>query len=621
MLTYVHSLTGLFIVRTLAELLNQSFENFADKVAVRVLSSGGRDAVYQPITYSELKVRRDRLASGLARIGMVKGQRIGILTDGGFEPLLIFLACDFLGLSSVPLCLKSSPEILEHNISHSGMDLLVVDRKGVEALGDLLEDMSDAPRLISVEGGEGVELSWDEIAEDEGSPPDIDLSPDDETKVLYTSGSSGMPKGVVQTHGNIVANVEEVWDVVSLQEDFYFFKSAPDYHSMGVLNVYYPLAKGWVLDMARSPDRVLTDIRTSAPQGFLTVPLILDKVYGNVRKEIQSGGVKGVLIERAVAAKKRLSTGKASFVDHLFFRTLGKKVVRKIREQLAMRVGANLEVLIVGSAKADPEALDFFHQVLDIATFEGYGTTECAPLIAANHLRGRKAGTVGRPLIKVRIVDENGQEIGYGDPEGAYRPTEEKIGELWASGPNVMKGYLNDPAQTERALVQHDGETWYRTGDLFSMDGEGYLTFRGRVGRQFKLRNGEFVNPELLERIFARASLVEHVIVYGDQQRDFPLPLVVVDIEEATKRLGDGVKGLEDSAVRVHPRVTDLVRSQLLEEAREAGLPSHERPQRIAALPEALSEEDGTLTRGLKKVVPKAIFQRYTPLIEEAYST
>ena len=607
-------------MRTLAELLNQSFENFADKVAVRVLSSGGRDAVYQPIKYSELKVRRDRLASGLARIGMVKGQRIGILTDGGFEPLLIFLACDLLGLSSVPLCLKSSPDILKHNISHSGMDLLVVDRKGVEAIGDLLEEMSDAPRLISIEGREGDELSWDEIAEDEGSPPDVDLSPDDETKVLYTSGSSGMPKGVVQTHGNIVANVEEVWDVVSLQENLYFFKSAPDYHSMGILNVYYPLAKGWVLDMARSPDRVLTDIRTSAPQAFLTVPLILDKVYGNVRKEIQAGGVKGALIERAVAAKKRLTTDRASLVDHFFFQALGKKVVGKIREQLATRVGANLEVLIVGSAKADPEALDFFHQVLDIATFEGYGTTECAPLIAANHLGGRRVGTVGRPLIKVRIVDENGQEVGYGDPDGTYRPTGEKIGELWASGPNVMKGYLNDPAQTERVLVQYDGETWYRTGDLFSMDGEGYLTFRGRVGRQFKLRNGEFVNPELLERIFARASLVEHVLVYGDQQRDFPLPLVVVDAEEATKRLGDGFAGLEDSAVRVHPEVTDLVRSQLLEEAREAGLPSHERPQRIVTLPEALSEEDGTLTRGLKKVVPKAIFHRYTSLIEEAYS-
>ena len=103
-------------MRTLAELLNQSFENYADKVAVRVLSSGGRDAVYQPITYAELKVRRDRLASGLARLGMVKGQRIGILTDGGFEPLLVFLRTVTFWGYSVPLCLKSSPEILQRTI-------------------------------------------------------------------------------------------------------------------------------------------------------------------------------------------------------------------------------------------------------------------------------------------------------------------------------------------------------------------------------------------------------------------------------------------------------------------------------------------------------------------------
>ena len=606
-------------MRTLAELMNQSFADYADKVAVRFLPASGRDIAYQPITYAELKVRRDRLASGLARRGLEKGHRIGILTDGGLEPLLVFLACDLLGLSSVPLCLKSSPEILAHNIGHSGMDLLVVDRKGVEALGDLLQGIENPPQLVYIEpdGGEGI--SWDEVAENEGTPPDVDLHPDDETKVLYTSGSSGMPKGVMQTHGNIVANVEEVWDAISPHKDFYFFKSAPDYHSMGILNIYYPLAKGWTLDMARSPDRVLSDIRLSEPQGFLTVPLILDKVYGNVRKEIQAGGVKGALIARAVSAKQRLSRGEASLADRLFFQVLGKKVVAKIGAQLASRVGGNLEVLIVGSAKADPEALDFFHEVLDISTFEGYGATECAPLIAANHLGGRKVGTVGRPLIAVRIVDQYGAEIAYGDPDGTYRSSGEGVGELWASGPNVMRGYLDDPEQTQRALVEHDGKVWYRTGDLFSMDAEGFLTFRGRVGRQFKLRNGEFVNPELLERIFARAPLVEHVLICGDQQRDFPLPLVVVDLDEARKSAGTEIGDLDDDALRVHPDIADRVRSQLLDEAREAGLPSHERPQRVALLPAALSEEDGTLTRGLKKVVPKVIAERYSGLIEAAY--
>ena len=295
-------------------------------------------------------------------------------------------------------------------------------------------------------------------------------------------------------------------------------------------------------------------------------------------------------------------------------------MIGKIRQQLATRVGPHLELLIIGSAKADPEALDFFHQVLGITTFEGYGTTECAPLIAANHLGGRKVGTVGRPLISVRIVDEKGEEIGSGDPvTGRYKSSGERAGELWASGANVMRGYLDDPQQTARALVEHEGAVWYRTGDLFSMDSEGFLTFRGRVGRQFKLRNGEFVNPELLERIFARAPLVEHVLVYGDQQRSFPLPLVVVDIEEARKYAPAG-EVIDDIALRTHPEIEAHVRAQLLEEARQAGLPGHERPQRIVLLPESLSEEEGTLTRGLKKVVPKAIVARYSDRIEEAYS-
>jgi long-subunit acyl-CoA synthetase (AMP-forming) len=182
-----------------------------------------------------------------------------------------------------------------------------------------------------------------------------------------------------------------------------------------------------------------------------------------------------------------------------------------------------------------------------------------------------------------------------------------------------MRGYLNDTEQTDKVLVAEGDKIWYRTGDLFDIDAEGFLTFRGRVGRQFKLRNGEFVNPEMLERIFARVPLVEHVLVYGDQQRDYPLPLVTVDVEEARK---SGVEGLpldDEAALRVHPSLAERVREGLLAEAQAAGLPSYQRPQRVALLPEPLSEDAGTLTKGLKKVVPKAIVEHYRELVDETY--
>ena len=161
---------------------------------------------------------------------------------------------------------------------------------------------------------------------------------------------------------------------------------------------------------------MLADIRLSEPEGFLTVPLVLDKVFGNVRKEISAGGAKGWLVGRSVAAKRNIAVAKGGMGDRIIFGLIGRKVVAKIKDQLAKRVGSNLEVLVVGSAKADPEALDFFHHVLDIKTYEGYGTTECAPLIAANHLHGRKSGTVGRPLITVKLVAEDGGEISFADP-------------------------------------------------------------------------------------------------------------------------------------------------------------------------------------------------------------
>ena len=224
--------------------------------------------------------------------------------------------------------------------------------------------------------------------------------------------------------------MRSVWDLVSEKEVCRFFKSAPDYHSMGVLNIYFPLAKGWVLDLARSPDRVLADIRISEPEGFLTVPLVLDKVYGNVRKEIDAGGLKGRLVDPGGPLPRQRLPGDGWLRSPPRGSHSRRKVVAKIKQQLSSRVGAELEILVVGSAKADPDALDFFHYVL-ASTPRATGSPKCAPLISTNHLRGRRVGTVGRPLFEVKLVSEDGAELARAEPANdSFRSTDRR---RWAS--------------------------------------------------------------------------------------------------------------------------------------------------------------------------------------------
>ena len=610
----------------LKELIDGAFREFGARVAVRILREsdqpGEQGLKYVPITYKQLGDQRDRLATGLHGLGLKKGDRVAILTDGGLEPILIFLACDSLGLSAVPLCNKVPDDILIHNLKLSTPKLLFTDPKSFDQMARVSPQLYSPPQVVITEGQADGAIPFFDLIKSSDSPPEVEISGDDESKVVFTSGSSGMPKGVVQTHQNILDNCRSIWEAIIGSDSLNFYKSAPDFHTMGILNIYYPLAKGWSLDLARSPDRVLIDIRYSQPEAFLTVPLILDKVYGGVRKAIDAGGFRGALVARSVRAKQKLARGKGSPIDWMVYNSIGKKVIGQIKEKLSSRVGGRLRLLIVGAAKADPEALDFFSEVLDITAYEGYGVTECAPLIAANCLLGVRTGTVGKPFLNVRLVSDSGEVIGSGEPESEkYVSSDGKVGELWASGSHVMKGYLNDPEQTAAALkTDKEGRVWYRTGDLFSIDAEGYLTFSGRVGRQFKLRNGEFVNPERLERIYAAVQLVEHVLVYGDQDRDFPLPVVTVSVDEA--RLIEDIPDLpqDEDALRAHPANGDRVRSLLLEQATEAGLPRHERPQKVLVITESLTEEAGTLTRGLKKVVPRAIAEKYMDQIEAAYA-
>ena len=187
--------------QTLKDLLNNSFERHAERTAVRVLRQaelpGEKGLRYVPLTYRQVKEQRDRLASGLARLGLEKGQRLGLLTDGGLESVLVFLACDMLGLTAVPICNKLPDDLLVHNINHSGIVYLFADAKSLEQVVRVREQLDAPPQVVLTEGQADGATSFFELAQKGATspPPDVAIDPDDESKIVYTSGSSGLPKG------------------------------------------------------------------------------------------------------------------------------------------------------------------------------------------------------------------------------------------------------------------------------------------------------------------------------------------------------------------------------------------------------------------------------------------
>ena len=235
--------------QTLKDLLNDSFDRHAERTAVRVLRQpeepGERRLQYLPLTYRQLKVQRDRLASGLAQLGLEKGQRIGLVTDGGLESVLVFLSCDMLGLSAVPICNKLPDDLLVHSINHSGISYLFTDERSLEQVERVREQLNNPPQIVLTEGQGDSAISFFELTQKgaESPPPDIEIEPDDESKIVYTSGSSGLPKGVIQTHRNLVGNLMSVWDTISNRDPLILFKSAPDYQHHGHIKHLLPPIK------------------------------------------------------------------------------------------------------------------------------------------------------------------------------------------------------------------------------------------------------------------------------------------------------------------------------------------------------------------------------------------
>lgn len=313
-------------------------------------------------------------------------------------------------------------------------------------------------------------LTFDELLD--GAPEDTpETSPDRTAVILYTSGTTGRTKGAMLSHGNIVSNIQSAAELFRLGDDTHTLSFLPINHVFEqVCGILVPLSLGGCVSFAESLKKLGENLAEVKPTCFLGVPALYRIFFDRIMKGVQSKALSRTLFALPFTRPLIAAKVRKSFGDNTLF--------------------------VSGGAALDPEIARGF-QSLGLKLVQGYGITETAPVICAEPPDAQRIGTVGVPLrdVQVKIDQPNG----------------EGVGEILVRGPNVMRGYYNNPEATDEVLT----EGWYRTGDLGSLDDDGYLTIRGRARNLIVTPNGKNVYPEEVELELLKSPYIAEVMVYG----------------------------------------------------------------------------------------------------------
>jgi long-chain acyl-CoA synthetase len=537
----------------------------------------------------------DEVARGLVGLGIEPGQRVCVFSATRLEWAVLDYAIWAAGAVTVPIYETSSAEQVEWIVSNSGAVALVAEtvqmREEYDKVADRLPDCEHVV-VLERDGLASIKDAGREVAEDALAEREAANEPEDLATIVYTSGTTGRPKGCRITHHNLVFNVTAAR--VALDEVIREGKSTllflPLAHVFSRLIQATCLRSGVVLGFATGIDRVQEELPMFRPTFLLGVPRVFEKVINGARHEAQEER-KGWLFDRAIDVAERYSRepqpGPWTRVQHRVFDRL---VYRKLRDA----VGGKVEYAVSGGTTLGERTGNQFRG-LRIPILEGYGLTETTAPAAVSRPDALRIGSVGLPLpeVSIRIADD---------------------GEIQVRGGNVITRYHDNPEATEEAF---DEEGWFATGDLGELDDEGFLRVVGRKKDTVVTAGGINVTPDVLEDRLRSHPLISQVVIVGDDQ-PFVGALIGLDPEELPAwaeehgRDSADVAGLADD---------DRLRAEIqsaVDDANDA-VSRAESIREFRIIPEELSTEDGELTP-TRKAKSEVVEDRYSELVEDIYA-
>jgi long-chain acyl-CoA synthetase len=563
----------------------------------------------------EASARRVRtLAAGLINLGVAPGDRVALLAGTRPEWMEVDLAIQAAGGVTVPIYQSNLPDECGYIVHNSESAIVFAENEAqlakirtVQRDGfSLGEDhhQVDVRKVITFEEtGDGEALSLQQLQEARASVADSDVDErsrrvarDALATIVYTSGTTGPPKGVMQSHQNHLSAVEHAAGLRMVAEgdvDFFFLPLA---HSFARFIEYLGLYSGTVTAFARSIDTLIDDVREARPHLFPAVPRIYEKVYSRVQgTREQATGLRRRMLDWSFRVggrrSEQIQAGKAAAP---LLAAQARVADRLVFEKIQALLGGRIKYCVSGGAPLAPEIQRFFHAA-GLLILEGYGLTETTPILTVNRPDCFRFGTVGLPLdcVTLKIA---------------------KDGEILAQGPNVASGYYKRPEATREAW---DEEGWFHTGDIGEIDGDGFLRITDRKKDLIKTSGGKYVAPQPIENMLKTKPHISQVVVIGDRKK-YCVGLVTLDADEVqqwSERQGVTLPA-DRAAWCKDERVVKLIESEI--EDVNQDLPSYETLKYFRILPTDFSVESGELTPSLK-VKRKVIAERYGNVIEEMY--
>ena len=584
------------------DLLSYQEQKYSNPKAINFFKKGK----WQGLSIQELQSKADILSCWFLNNGYLKGDKIILVPQlGNPEWMILDFACQQIGMITVPVHPTSRPEEIEVVLKETEAKLCVTADSdlyfkftvAIENLGGqtsihhLKQDVPGHFYPLDVASASSKELSELQTLKKE-------IQEDDLLTILYTSGSSGIPKGVMLTHRNIAHSIRVILTLLPLEPRHRVISFLPFSHILERATCYAYLAFGVSVYFSQNKDSFAQDFKTVKPFFCTSVPRVLERMYDFMQEQLlKRNFLKRKLIGWALAIGRKYDSDKVKpsyFVQLLVARLL---VLRLWREKL----GGEIKYMAVGAASLQPEIGRLF-SAAGIRIVEGYGMTETAPLISINRFEPglNHFGTVGIAIPGIEIKIDS--------------PNEDQEGEILVKGPNVMKGYFKRPELTNEVLSS-DG--WFRTGDIGKFVNQRFLKITDRKKDIFKTSSGKYIAPLPLQNHLAKSFFIQRCLIIGFQ-RPFVTALIVPQFEMLQAWCTKEHIHWTSPQFMVH---NIRVRAKLQQEVDELNeeLANFERIRDFVLCPEEWSVEAGEITTTLKPV-RKTLLEHFEKEIEKMYA-